>query len=340
MPSSTSSSDARRWATAWLLALALAACALGAWEGYWRDRGLPPGLIDSTQAWALQRDRVYDTNLRPVVFLGASRSVYGLDPKVWKAERPGDKPVMLAVNGHYPIATLLSLADDEDFSGDVIVDVDSYGLIPAHHGMQQPWIDYHAQRWNWNWRIHRLLLNAWQRHSLLANPATALWPTLKRAWSGAPVTIPYSDVFSNRAGEMRFERTDVDALAAHFDRGVEAKLVRFPAPSPQEFLAGVAPVEEAVRRLRARGAEVVFVNLPVQGRLVEMETRYMPRADYWDAFAARPGIHAVHYEDVPEWRALVLPDRSHVRREDRPVLTRGLIAALQRAGWLDSASAP
>lgn len=335
MPSSISSSDARRWGNAWLLALALAALGLGAWEWYWRTRGLPLGLIDSTQAWALQRDRIYDDDLRPVVFLGASRSVYGLDPKVWKAQRPEDKPVMLAVNGHYPIATLLSLAEDEDFRGLVLVDVDSYGLIPAHFGMQQPWIDYHAQRWNWNWRIHRLLLNAWQRHSLLANPATGLWPTLKRQWNGAAITVPYSDVGSNRAGEMRFERTDVNVLADHFDRGVDPKMARFPAPSPQAFIAGVAPVEAAVRRLRARGGDVAFVNLPVQGRLVEMETRYMPRVQYWDAFAARPGIHAIHYEDVPEWRSLVLPDRSHVKREDRPALTLGLIAALRQRGWLE-----
>jgi hypothetical protein len=334
MPSSTSSSDSRRWAIAWLAGLALALLALGGWEAYWRTRGLPLGLIDSTQAWALQRDRVYDDDLRPVVFLGASRSVYGLDPKVWKAQRPDDKPLMLAVNGHYPVATLLELADDEAFTGLVVVDIDSYGLLPAHHDMQRAWNDYYRQRWNWNWRMHRLLLNAWQRHSLLANPATGLWPTLKRAWTGAQIVVPYSDVASNRAGEMRFDRTDVAALAAHFDRGVDAKIARFPAPTPQAFIAGVAPIERAVAALRARGGDVVFVNLPVQGRLVEMETRYMPRAQYWDAFAALPGIRAIHYEDVPVWNALVLPDRSHVKREDRAALTTGLVTALQQRGWL------
>ena len=66
----------------------------------------------------------------------------------------------------------------------------------------------------------------------------------------------------------------------------------------------------------------------------KVETRYMPRARYWDAFAAQPGVQALHYEDVPEWRALVLPDRSHVTREDRSVLTAGLAAELRRRGWL------
>jgi hypothetical protein len=335
MPSSTSSSEPRRWARAWLGALLLAGIALGAWEGYWRACGVAPGLIDSSQAWSIQRDRVYDTRLRPVVFLGASRTVYGLDPKVWKSQRPQDKPVMLAVNGHYPLAALRDLALDEDFSGLIVCDIDSYGLLPAHHAMQQPWVDYHRRRWNANWHGHRVLLNAWQRRSVLSNPGVGLWATLKRVFTGGSFVPGYSDSDSNRAGEMRFERADVAALAAHFDRGVDAKIARFPAPAPDAFLASLADLRGWIEALRDRGGDVVFVNLPVQGRLVEMESRYMPRRDYWDAFAAQPGVRALHYEDVPEWSALVLPDRSHVRREDRANLTLGLIAALERRGWLD-----
>jgi hypothetical protein len=148
----------------------------------------------------------------------------------------------------------------------------------------------------------------------------------------------YSDSHGNRAGEMRFERVDVTALAAHFDAGVEPKMARFPAPTPAQFLRGLDSVVAAVEGIHARGGRVVFVNLPVQGRLVEMESRYMPRRDYWDAFAALPGVHALHYEQVPEWAALELPDRSHVKRENRVDLTLGLMAALQRHGWLQPES--
>jgi hypothetical protein len=335
MPSSTSSSEPRRWGRAWLGALLLALVVLGAWEGYWRARGLTPGLIDSSQAWAIQRDRVYDARLRPVVFLGASRTVYGLDPKVWKSERASDKPVMLAVNGHYPLAALRDLALDEDFSGLIVCDIDSYGLLPMHHEMQQAWVDYHQRRWNANWHGHRVLLNAWQRRSVLANPGVGLWATLERAFTGGGFGPGYSESDSNRAGEMRFERADVAALAAHFDNGVDAKIARFPPPAPAEFIAGLAPLRSWIEALRDRGGDVVFVNLPVRGRLVELESRYMPRREYWDAFASLPGVRALHYEDVPEWTTLVLPDHSHVRREDRANLTLGLIAALERRGWLD-----
>jgi hypothetical protein len=339
MPSSISSSDIasaqpRRWASAWIVALVLAALALGGYESLWRARGLEPGLIDSPQSWSVQRDRIYDDTLRPVVFLGASRTVYGIDPSVWKTERPGDKPLMLAVNGHYPVVTLQDLANDENFSGLVIVDIDSYGLLAAHHDMQQPWLDYYHRRWNYNWLGHRLLLDQWQLHSVLANPGISLWTSLKRALGKGAFQLPYSESRTDRSGWMRFDKVDIAALAAHFDAGVEPKMARFPAPSPADFLAQTKPVIEAAERIRARGGDVVFVTLPVAGKLVEMETRYMPRADYWDAFGKLPGVRAVHYEDVPEWQALELPDRSHVTPEGRAILTKGLIAELQRHGWL------
>ena len=328
MPSSISSSDAGRWARAWVFALLLAAAGLLAYESFWRERGLFPSVIDSPQLWSAARDEVRADS---VVFLGASRTVYGIDPAQWSRERPRDHVVMLAVNGHYPVATLQSLAADESFHGTVIVDIDSYGLLAAHHDMQRPWLDFHAQRWNWNWRGHRALLNLWQAHSVLANPGIALVPALKRAWAGVPFQLPYSESFADRSGFMRYDTVDVDALAAHFDAGVEPKMARFPAPSPADFLAQAQPVVEAARTIEARGGEVVFVTLPVQGRLVEMETRYMPRALYWDAFARQ--VKAIHYEDVPAWRGLVLPDRSHVTRSGRIVLTHGLVAELHRRGW-------
>lgn len=329
MHSSISSSEPRRWARAWIVAILVAAAALFATERAWRARGMFPTVIDTPQAWSLARDAVRDDS---TVLLGFSRTVYGIDPAVWESER-GKRPLMLAVNGHYPVLTLLDLADDEDFRGTVIVDIDSYGLLATHHDMQRPWLDYRATRWNWNWRGHRLLLDEWQQASVLANPDLGLVRTLKRAWTGGTAAPPYTQSAADRSGFMRYDKIDAEKLAASFEASIDYKLGRFPAPSPAEFLAQSRPAIEAAQRIEARGGRVVFVALPLRGRLVEMETRYMPRAAYWDLFAKQPGVHAIHYDDVPEWRDLELPDRSHVRPEGRPVLTRGLIAEIERRGW-------
>lgn len=332
------SRERRRWAWAWIGAVLLAAALLFGWEWHLRGTGVAPEVIDSQQLWAQQRDRANGAQPpRPVVFLGASRTVYGLDPKGWRDRRPQDKPVILAINGHYPAATLRDLAFDEDFHGLVICDIDSYGLLPAHWDMQQPWIDYRRTRWNTNWVIHRWLLTRWQRSSVLANPAVGLWATARRLRSGEALAMPYSRTFANRSGEMLYDRVDAAGLAAYFDSEVDGKIARFPAPTPQQFVADLAPVEDWVRRIRARGGDVVFVTMPVRGRLPEMESRYMPRAEYWDAFARLPGIHALHYEDVPALRGIPLPDHSHVRAQDRAALTHALLDALAERGWLDRA---
>ncbi|MCK9488950.1 MAG: hypothetical protein M0Q42_06045 [Xanthomonadales bacterium] len=327
----------RRLAIAWLLALVLAAMLLAAWEAGWRDRGFAPEVTDSRQLWALQRDRASKPgDSWPAVFLGASRSVYGIDLPTWREQAPTQRPVMLAINGHHPLAALRDLAEDEDFAGLVICDVDSHGLLPRYWHMQQPWLDYWQRDWTRAWKLHRRLLTPWQETSVLARPDLGLWPTLKRLATGQHDghRPGYVEHQRDRTGALHFQRTDAAGLAAHFDAGAADKLVAFPAPSPAQWLADLAPVEAWVATIQARGGRVVFVNLPVAGRLTELETRYMPRPDYWDAFAARPGIHALHYLDVPALRALPLPDHSHVDAADRPALTRALVEALAERGWL------
>lgn len=47
---------------------------------------------------------------------------------------------MLAVNGNYPLAALRALAEDRDFAGLVVVDIDARGLSRQHWEMQQSWV--------------------------------------------------------------------------------------------------------------------------------------------------------------------------------------------------------
>ncbi|MBP7537456.1 MAG: hypothetical protein KA790_10765, partial [Ottowia sp.] len=80
MPSSTSSSEApagRHWLVVGSLALACMLVSLTAVERYWRRLGFTPGVIDSMQLWALQRDHARQAAPRPLVFLGASRTLFG-----------------------------------------------------------------------------------------------------------------------------------------------------------------------------------------------------------------------------------------------------------------------
>ena len=335
MPSSTSSSEPRALAAAWLLAVLLAAMTLFLLDRHGRGLGMPAGLIDSMQLWSIQRDRVYGDAPRPVVFIGASRSAYGIDPKTWRSLVPETKPVMLSLNGRHPIALLRDLAADPDFRGLVVCDVDTHGLLRRWWDMQQDYVDYYHRRWNLNWRVHRLALNAWQRASVLANPALGWKAGLQRWVEGGSVYIPVTRIDSNRGGEILFDQFDPTASARAFDADAERKMGE-PRPAADAFLADARQIQSWVRAIQARGGDVVFFQPPVAGRVAALEREYFDRAAYWDAFAALEGVRALHFDDVPAMGRLALPDHSHVRGADRATLTRLLVEELRRRGWLDA----
>lgn len=335
MPSSTSSSEPRALGVAWLLAVVLAAVVLFALDRHGRGLGMPAGLIDSMQLWSIQRDRVYGDDPKPVVFIGASRSAYGVDPKTWRSLLPQTKPVMLSLNGRHPIALLRDLAADPEFRGLVVCDVDTHGLLRRWWDMQQDYVDYYHQRWNLNWRVHRLALNAWQRTSVLANPALGWKAGLQRWIEGGTVYIPVTRIDSNRGGEILFDRFDPAASAKAFDDDAERKMQE-PRPTVDEFMADARQIQLWVKQIQDRGGDVVFFQPPVSGRVAALEHEYFDRASYWDAFAALDGIHALHFDDIPAMRRLETPDHSHVRPQLRPELTRLLAEELARRRWLDA----
>lgn len=337
MPSSISSSERRDIGAAWLWAIAIAALLLLALDQHGRSLGMPVGLIDSKQLWSIQRDRVYGDVPRPVAFIGASRSAYGIDPKQWRSLLPQTKPVMLSINGRHPLALLRDLAADEEFRGLVICDVDTHGLLPRWWEMQQEYVDYYHRRWTPSWRVHRLLLNVWQRTSVLANPALGWKASLTRWMEGGTLYIPITRINSSRGGAILFEQTDPAASAKAFDDGAERKM-REPRPEVVEFIAGSRQVQAWVQTIQRRGGDVVFFQPPVSGRVAALEREYFDRSAYWDAFAAMAGIRTLHADDVPGMQALEKPDHSHVRDQDRAVLTTLLVQELQRRGWIDASS--
>lgn len=157
---------------------------LTAVERYWRRHGFTPGVIDSMQLWSLQRDQARRAAPRPLVFLGASRTLFGIDLPTVRAMLPGWQPVMLALNGRYPLAALRDLADDDAFRGTVVLDIDSRGLARYNHAAQAEYVDYYHGQWSPSWRWHRQFLNHWQGALAIGNPDLAIVRALQRRAAG------------------------------------------------------------------------------------------------------------------------------------------------------------
>lgn len=334
MLSSISSSSARAWFATWAAAFALAAGVLFAAERYWRAQGYEPTVLDSMQLWSVQRGRVYGKDPRPLVLLGASRMEYGVDVKVLRDELPRYKPVMLAINGKYPLSVLRDLAQDPGFDGIVLCDVESTAFLREFLFVQQAYPDYYHHSWTPSWHLHRQLLTEWQRMALLANPDFGALAWLKRAFAGGEPFRNYVTYYANRSGDIDYRKIDPEAIRQHFAASVENNIARMPKRTPELWLADLAPVFGWARAIQARGGEVIFYESPTHGLVTQANDRLFPPGEYWNRFAAASPAPVISANSIPSLASTPLPDDSHVDYRDKAAYTRALVRVLVERGLL------
>lgn len=332
----SSSSAARYWGWVCLFCTLVAATVCGSAEFYWRARGYLPGVIDSKLLWAEQRDRVYAQGSRtPLVILGASRIEYSIDMGVLEDALPRYRPVMLAINGHYPLASLRDLAEDENFNGIVLCDIDARGLSAPYFDMQQPYVDYYRKHWTPSWRVHRRALTLWQSTMVIANPDFGLLPTLLR-WSGGSANPwkSYIQFHRDRSADIDFRQVDTVASTKAFADGYKRRLHSDPPPTPEQWIAGMADVRRWVEQIQGRGGEVIFYDTPTSGKLREYADEAFPRSLYWDRLSAMIHAPTLGYTDVSALENIPLADGSHLDFRNKPDYTHALVDALVDRGWV------
>jgi hypothetical protein len=324
-----------KWLVTWITALALAAAGWCAFEAYWRHQGYAPTVMDSFDLWAQMRKRV----VQPappvrVALLGASRVQYGLSPESFKAAAAGTDPVMLSVNGHYPLATLRDLAADERFNGIALVGIDSRGFYLGWHDMQQKYVDYFHKEFSPARDIHRSLLTRLQPHLIAARPDFAAITLINRYFNGygAP-NKEYVTFQRDRAGGTYYSKSNVDAIRSARVAELREHYKTFIAPTPEQWLRDNRDVVEWVKRINARGGRVVFYREPVSGEHFELDESRFPRAQFWDQLARIMPATMIEFQDYATLR-IDTPDTSHIDAKDIDRHTRALVEVLRDKGVL------
>jgi hypothetical protein len=324
----------QRWGYAWLVALVVAALALVAVERWWRTHDQMPNVLDSAQLWSAERAKVYGDSPRPLVLLGASRIEYGFDMNVLREEVPGYRPVMLAINGLYPLAVLRDLANDPDFRGTVICDVESNAFLREYVSLQQSYVDYYHHHWTPSWRVHRALLNRWQQTAAISNPELGVLATLKRLFGAPPPMRSYVTYHPDRSGDIDYTRTDPEGAKRHFAAVAETNIANLPKYTPEAWLAEVEKALDHARAIEARGGRVIFYESPISGFNRQIMDRVYPPELYWNRFAAVSPVPVISGRDHPELVAFPLPDDSHIDGRNKAAYTRAVIAMLKAKGLL------
>ena len=248
---------------------------------------------------------------------------------------PDSKPVMLALNGAYPIATLEALADDSAFNGTLLVDVDARGLSESNWTAQSAKNHYFEHDWTPNWAVHRRLLNELQRHWVFLTPRLGVFPLLKSAITDAPAPFLAHDTLSaRREGFLNFDRVSASGLSEMFRVGLVEDLAQHPPPSEEHWLRALAPVKTWVQQIEARGGRVIFFVPPVSGHQAALAEAAYPFARYWQRFITEYDLRGWHYLESDVFKTLGLPDNSHVDARQKAEYTRLLLAELKGRGLL------
>ena len=332
-PVPTRDIPARPWVKMGTFVFFTVAALLSLWE--WQARtniGLRAGDIDdSPQSWAEQR-RLADA--APAVIAGDSRILFDTDLKRFQ-QLTGVRPIQTAIVGTNGRALLESYANDPNFHGLLIVGLADLSYFrPEGVGIGAPYLknfdknDKPAQ-------LTGLWIDRWLQNYLAfmdADYRLSRWaPRFDNGWrKGAD--SPYEDVwkisetFPGRQYFMWGRIQTDNYLREHARHAWNF----FKGPPLPPFIARnvVARSAEAVRRIRARGGDVVFIRPPSAPELRAVEDGRLPRSKGWDLLLAGTHAQGIHADDLPAAQNLVIPEWSHLSRKCATVFTDAYVRRL------------
>lgn len=351
MPSSTSSSKvepvyqrplAEIGRSGWL-ALALAVLLTAGFETWARvGEGLHSGdYRNSPGAWAEQRRRIDHGEGDAWVFTGSSRVKFNLQVPVWD-RLDGRPPIQLALEGTSPMSVLEGLAEDEDFTGKVIAGV-APGLFFSGFEFQRSSFERYEQESPSQWLGHRIsvLIEPWLA---FYTPDYSIGSMIGRLdlplregqeWDPEVRKLATQDRVRNT---RMWDRVEYDEEYRDLARRIWAAGWKPVAERPEEEQNRILEsrekqLERAVvvaEKLRAKGAEVIWVMMPFEGHYAVAEPDRAPRELTWDILLEKTGALGLHFEDHPEMQGYDLPEWSHMSATEADRFTETFYGLVQR----------
>ena len=339
MPTSTSSSEAAGplgpWKRVWGVGLLAAVLMFVGLEAFWRSQGHDPGVISDLDLWSLQREKLEGAGRDAVALLGASRMQLGFLPDVFTEVQETGPVANLAAAGEGPFAALRDLAEDETFSGVVIMSLSARNVQPSRLNDQQVFVDHYRNDWGPGKKVDRVLSGALQSRLVLLRQHLRGRQLLDSLLAGE---LPEVNYISNRFDRRRvadYTKVDVGELADSRLEFIQEELRAEPPVDDETWSETVTLLSEQVDAIQGRGGRVVFVHLPMCGRFREFSEASFPRERYWDVMASSVAAVSLHDLDLEGLDSLVCPDESHLDLASAELFTRTLALELGERGVFD-----
>lgn len=363
MPSSTSNSDgaypavktsffdpetvdrpvpARPWRVILFASLAALIALTALWEVYWRGKGFVGNdFKNSSSLWTQERRKAVGDE---TVLLGSSRMYYDIDLDIWE-ELSGIRPLQLSLEGTSPRITLKELAEDDRFTGTVIIGVTKLVFFTQFGGVREDVLDYYTDETPSQRIGHRF--------SQLPEPFLAFLDEQTRPKRQLTIAkFPLRDGMKPRFDPRKLEVVTADRNAKVWTRIMDEEpyrkeaqdqwLLAFelfapppaadggpPPPMPDAVIDGIiSEVSANIEKIRARGGRVAFVQPPYTGPFIDVEDFGFPQERFWDRLLTGTNSVGVTFKDYPEMQGLYLPEWSHLGPQAARDFTRALVPVL------------
>lgn len=331
----------RAWPPVLLGALLVMVTLVGAWEWHWRAYGAVPGTLDSQGLWAMQRRRIDAGEGDRTVLIGSSRTFFDVQLPTWE-HYSGRRPIQLGLIGTSPISILEDLADDEHFTGQLLVGIapdlffSGYQFkagMPRYYHRESP-----SQRVGQYLSMHLV-----EPFFAFLDSDYALFTVIERqAWPerpGRPTHLHVRKLSVTEADRNNYmwSKVETDPEYAALARRIWAQNFDPPTLTAEEIAenrksaeAEIGRAAVAIAKLRARGVPVIFVREPSSGEYLANEERAFPRSMAWDRLLEKTGAPGIHFLDYPQMQHYDIPEWSHLSHASALQYTADLYGILER----------
>ncbi len=329
-----------------LLACFIIIACVTCWELYLRKKGFETSFNDDPALWTHKRNMVYGPKEKTTVFIGSSRIKFDLDISTWE-QITGNKAVQLACVGSTPIPVLENLANDEKFTGNLIIDVTEglfFSLSPRNATRPSENLKYYKEKtpaqqasFYINWLLESqfvFLDKEWLSMNAMLGQLNIPDRKGVRNFKGFPADF----------GRVKFNRQEYMTPKFAADTNLQnqvigiwegfAKMSKDPPISGAILDSLLHVVKSHTDKIKQRGGDIIFIRTPSSGGFSIGENLAFPRNMYWDKLLSVTQCYGIHYADFDRLKNFKCPENSHLSMADAVLFTKAFIEILRKEkGW-------